>query len=324
LVIIFLPDDFSAFRYISFHFGLLRYDGATCGTSSMSLDPTDQRAAGPALGDQLSIATPELVAIEFPLAGLGSRFVAILLDYLLQGFTLFLLILIFVVFFSGVATPGIARARGNVPEKWGIAIAIAIPFLLEWGYFTLFEAFWRGQTPGKRIMRIRVIQQTGRPVSLFESMGRNLVRVVDFLPPPFYVVGVITMFVTRRQQRLGDLIAGTLVVHERKLETPLESIGGSRTFTAGVFKQAATTPTPRESSLPADAVAMLTLADLQALESYLARRLDFPVETRTLLAGRMSENIARKMNFAIPAGMSQETFLEETAFALRSMPNLRR
>ena len=65
-------------------------------------------------------------------------------------------------------------------------------------------------------------------------------------------------------------------------------------------------------------------ADLQALESYLARRLDFPVETRTLLAGRMAENIARKMNFAIPPGMSQETFLEEAAFALRSIPHLKR
>ncbi len=293
------------------------------GNLFMTFETTDSRAAAsPASGDQLSIATPELVAIEFPLAGLGSRFVAILLDYLLQGVTVFLLILIFVVFFSGVATPAIGNAGSNLPEKWGIAIAIAIPFLLEWGYFTLFEAFWRGQTPGKRIMRIRVIQQTGRPVSLFESMGRNLLRAVDWLPA-MYLVGVISMFATRRQQRLGDLIAGTLVVHERPLETPLESIGGSRTFTSAVFKPAPPPP-PRENKLPADAVAMLTLADLQALESYLARRLDFPVETRTLLAGRMAENIARKMNFAIPAGMSQETFLEEAAFALRSIPHLKR
>jgi len=289
----------------------------------MSLDPTDVRATGPALGDQLSIATPELVAIEFPLAGLGSRFVAILLDYLLQGATVFLLIVVFALLLSSTIGGGLTHASNNLPAKWGVAIAIAIPFLLEWGYFTLFEAFWRGQTPGKRIMRIRVIQQTGRPVSLFESMGRNLVRIVDWLPV-MYVIGVISMFATRRQQRLGDLIAGTLVVHEQRLETPLESIGGSRTFTEAVFKTTAAVPLPRESKLPADAVAMLTLADLQALESYLSRRLDFPVETRTLLAGRMADNVARKMNFAIPAGMSQETFLEEAAFALRSMPNLRR
>ena len=291
----------------------------------MTFEPTDSRAAAsPALGDQLSIATPELVAIEFPLAGLGSRFIAVLLDYLLQGVTVFLLILIFVVMLSGStgAATAATHTGDNLSTKWTIAILIAIPFLLEWGYFTLFEAFWRGQTPGKRIMRIRVIQQTGRPVSLFESMGRNLLRAVDLLPA-FYIIGVISMFATRRQQRLGDLIAGTLVVHERPLETPLESIGGSRTFTSAVFKPAAPPP-PRESRLPADAVAMLTLADLQALESYLARRLDFPAETRTLLAGRMAENIARKMSFAIPPGMSQETFLEEAAFALRSIPHLKR
>ena len=289
----------------------------------MTFEPTDSRAAAsPALGDQLSIATPELVAIEFPLAGLGSRFIAVLLDYLLQGGTVFILILIFALLLSGSTGSGVAHAGDNLSAKWTIAILIAIPFLLEWGYFTLFEAFWRGQTPGKRIMRIRVIQQTGRPISLFESMGRNLLRAVDWLPA-FYIIGVITMFATRRQQRLGDLIAGTLVVHERPLETPLESIGGSRTFTSAVFKPAAPPP-PRENKLPADAVAMLTLADLQALESYLARRLDFPVETRTLLAGRMAENIARKMNFAIPPGMSQETFLEEAAFALRSIPHLKR
>ena len=286
------------------------------------IDPTHMRGAQPTPGDQLSIHTPELVAIEFPLAGLGSRFVAILLDYLVQGAFVLLLILIFFVFLSGVSSHVSSRVSDSQSAKWGVAIAIAIPFLLQWGYFTLFEAFWRGQTPGKRVMRIRVIQQTGRQVSLFESMGRNLVRVVDWLPA-FYIVGAISLFVTRRQQRLGDLIAGTLVVHERRLETPLESIGLSRTFTSSVLKPAVPSP-PRESKLPADKVALLTLADLQALESYLARRLDVPIQTRAQLATKMAGNIARKMNYTVPPGMSQETFLEETAYALRSMPNLRR
>ena len=288
-----------------------------------------QQVQGPqaprsSLGDQLSIGTPELVAIEFPLAGLGSRFVAIMLDYLLQGAVVTILTIIFVVLLSGSAGSSVARTAGNTaPDKWVIAIIIAIPFLLEWGYFGLFEAFWNGQTPGKRIMKIRVIQQTGRPASLFESLGRNLVRFVDYLPA-FYIIGVISMFVTKRQQRLGDLIAGTLVVHERPLEKPVESIGSSRTFTSHVFKPAAATPAPRESPLPADAIAKLTLADLHALEQFLARRLDVPLETRAALASRLSENIARKMDYAIPSTMTQETFLEETAYALRSLPDLRR
>ncbi len=277
------------------------------------------------LRDQLSIRTPELVDLEFPLAGIGSRFVAILLDYLLQAVTIMVLVLVAVLIYSGASSgrsSGITAASGKLSDKWAIAILIAIPFLLEWGYFTLFEAFWRGQTPGKRIMRIRVIQETGRPMGLFESMARNLVRIIDWLPT-FYIIGVISMFLTRRQQRLGDLVAGTFVVHERELEAPLESIGSSRTFTSASFKQAVVLP-PRESKLPADTVAALTLADLQALESYLARRLDVPPETRTQLAARLAENIARKMNFEIPPGMSQETFLEEAAFTLRSMQHLRR
>ena len=273
--------------------------------------------------DQLSIRTPELVAIEFPLAGIGSRFVALFIDYLIQVAAAFILILIFVLFVSATAgsRPVHSTIAGSPNSgKWAIAIAIAIPFLFQWGYFTLFEAFWRGQTPGKHMMRIRVIQQTGRPVGVFESLGRNLTRIIDMLPT-FYIIGVIVMFLTRRQQRLGDLVAGTLVVHERDIEAPLESMGGSRTFTAPSFTPAATPP--RESKLPADAIALLTLADLQTIESYMARRLDVPIETRARLADKLAENISRKMNLEIPSAMSKETFLEETAFTLRSMQHLR-
>ncbi|HWG17086.1 MAG TPA: RDD family protein [Acidobacteriaceae bacterium] len=290
--------------------------------------PRDLQTARPGVGDQLSIATPELVAIEFPLAGLGSRFVAVLLDYLLQAAVVIILTIVFLVLLSGLSSravggTGASAAGGDLSTKWTIAILIAIPFLLEWAYFALFEAFWHGQTPGKRIMKIRVIQQTGRPVSLFESLGRNLVRIIDMLPTA-YAIGVICMFITKSQQRLGDLIAGTLVVHERPLEAPLESIGSSRTFTSGVFQPAVAAPPPRVSQLPTDAVARLTMADLQTLEHYLARRLDVPMETRAMLAARISQNIAQKMNYAIPDGMHQEAFLEEAAYALRSLPQVRR
>jgi uncharacterized RDD family membrane protein YckC len=287
----------------------------------MNMPPTDLSTIPSR--DQLTIRTPELVAIEFPLAGIGSRFIAILLDYVLQALVVGFLVLVFALFISRLAGNHVASGPSNLSSKWIIAIAVAIPFALEWGYFSLFEAFWRGQTPGKRIMRIRVIQQTGRPISLFESLGRNLVRVIDFLPT-LYITGVISMFVTRRQQRLGDLIAGTLVVHERELEKPLESLGTSRTFTSAVFKQPVASVLPRENKLPADAVALLNLSDLHALESYLARRLDVPMETRATLAAKLAQNISRKMDLPLPAGMSQEAFLEEAANSLRSAPNLRR
>jgi uncharacterized RDD family membrane protein YckC len=286
----------------------------------MTTPPTDLPTM--ASRDQLTIRTPELVAIEYPLAGIGSRFIAVLLDYLLQGLVIGFLILLFALVLSGSAGNQLA-GLSKLSSKWLVAVGIAVPFLLEWGYFSLFETFWLGQTPGKRVMRIRVIQQSGRAVSLFESLGRNLVRGIDWLPA-LYIVGVISMFVTRRQQRLGDLVAGTLVVHERESERPLETAGASRTITAAVFRQPVASLLPRASKLPADAVAMLTLSDLHALEAFLARRLDVPVETRTNLAAKLARNISEKMDLPVPVGMSEEAFLEEAANALRSMQNLRR
>src|ERR1700677_4594633 len=163
------------------------------------------------LRDQLSIDTPELVSIDLSVAGIGSRCVAVLVDYVIQGATVWIGILLIALLArespSSTRVPGVSSSTGY---KWGVAIAIAIPFLLHWGYFTLFEAFWNGQTPGKRLMKLRVIQQSGRAVGLFESMGRNLIRFIDMLPV-FYFVGALCVFVNRRQQRLGDMAAGTLV-----------------------------------------------------------------------------------------------------------------
>ncbi len=104
--------------------------------------------------DQLSIETPEQVALEFPVAGIGSRFVAVLLDHLIQ-FGVALAVGLIVLMLSAAVG---ARARESLASKWFIAGVIFAGFLLVWGYFALFEAFWRGQTPGKRAMKLRVIK----------------------------------------------------------------------------------------------------------------------------------------------------------------------
>ena len=267
--------------------------------------------------DQINIDTPELVSIEMPLAGIGSRFIALLVDYLIWFAGLLIVVLA-----SSVVIPAI-HAFDRVSETWAEAVVIFLIFLLNWGYFTLFEAFWNGRTPGKRVARIRVIQRSGRAIGLFESMARNLIRYVDQLPF-FYAVGVISMFVTKQHQRLGDLAAGTLVVRDREIETPLWGDSGSRTFTAQAFAPNLPAPEPHSLvTLPAAGVAKLSPADLEVLEGFFARRLDMSMETREALGRRIASAIQAKTGLQIPDGASVETFLEATARQLRDVARMR-
>jgi uncharacterized RDD family membrane protein YckC len=267
--------------------------------------------------DQLNIDTPELVGIEMPLAGIGSRFIALLVDYLIWGAAFFVLIWLAILVLPSI------DAFSKISEQWAAGIFIFIVFLFNWGYFTLFEAFWNGRTPGKRIARIRVIQRSGRAIGLFESMARNLVRYVDQLPF-FYAVGVIAMFVTSQHQRLGDLAAGTLVVRDREEEAPLWGESGARTFTAQIFAPSAPAPEPHTAfSLPATGIAKLSAADLEVLEGFFSRRLDMSLPTRQTLAQRIATAIQAKSGLEPPAGASVETFLEATAHQLRDLARMK-
>lgn len=256
-----------------------------------------------------------------PVAGIGSRFIALLVDYLIWLVAIIALILIF-----HYVDPSLTHFS-RLGEKWAEAILTLLGFGLYWGYFTLFEAFWDGRTPGKRVAKIRVIQRSGRGIGLFEAMTRNLLRVVDQLPV-VYAVGVITIFLTKQHQRLGDLAAGTLVVHEREqLDAPSTS-SSARSLTAGIFDapiSAASVPERRKSAveLASSGIQRLTIADLEVLEGFFARRLDFNMETRARLAERIAASIQAKSGLAIPAGVSTETYLEEVAHQLRDIARIR-
>src|SRR5215475_15614801 len=158
--------------------------------------------------EQLKIDTPEQIALELPLAGIGSRFLAIAIDTLIQVALYLITGLVFL-----LLLPEGLSIFTFLPKTIGPALAIFVGFAIYWGYFAVFEIIWRGQTPGKRIAGIRVIKDSGRPINAFEAIGRNLVRAIDFLPL-FYGVGVITMLLNAKHRRLGDYVAGTLVVHE--------------------------------------------------------------------------------------------------------------
>ncbi len=256
--------------------------------------------------DQLSIETPEGVALEFPVAGIGSRFVAVLLDHLIQFGVLVVAGLIFLMVSAAMGE----RARGSLASKWFVAGVIFAGFLLVWGYFAFFEAFWRGQTPGKRAMKLRVIKDAGRQITLFEALARNLLRIVDYLPS-LYLAGVITMLCNQRNKRLGDLAAGTMVIHERGDAQPLLYTGTS------AVAEPWRVPVGAQAMFPADAVARLSGKDLVVIEAFFARALDLPLETRAAMAYRILGEMAAKMGAAVPEG-NPERALEAMAVGLRA------
>ena len=177
----------------------------------------------PALDDYLHIDTPENVAFGYEVAGIGSRFLAALVDTLLivilqviVNVTLLLLVAAFLDFRLD--------DLNGLPSGWAwVAAAFGlVAFAFLWGYYIFFELLWNGQSPGKRMVGLRVLRANGAPITLAESLIRNLVRLIDFLPM-YYGVGVVTMFIDSKSRRLGDLAAGTLVVRERARIT-LESL----------------------------------------------------------------------------------------------------
>jgi len=252
-----------------------------------------------------------------PLAGIGSRFIALLVDTIIWMAGLFLLGLVF-----WMVSPAM-EAFSQISYQWQVAIWFFALFLLNWGYFTLFEAFSNGRTPGKRVAKIRVIQRSGRPIGFFESLARNLVRYIDQIPF-FYAVGVVTMFVTRQHQRLGDLVAGTLVVRDRAAESTPWNDSPTRTFTAQIFSPPAPSAEPHTLvSLTSADVAKLSSTDLEVLEGFFARRLDMSLDTRQMLAERIAAAIRAKSGLETPPGVSTETFLEAVGHQLRDLGRLR-
>jgi len=269
--------------------------------------------------DQLNIETPEQVDLRFPIAGIGSRFLALLTDSFIQGVALFVMIFVFALIFSSAKKLPGGTAPSDAGAKWVIAGIFLFYFLLYWGYFSLFEAFWNGQTPGKRLLKIRVIKDSGRQITLFEALARNLIRVVDALPS-FYLIGVITMLCNREQKRLGDLVAGTIVVHERSDEQPLMS-HNSRTFTSALYPQPLETARePVGVLLAADGVARLDGGDLNVIDTFFSRALDLDLDKRAEIAGRIADRMSAKMQVPLPVGVAPERVLESIAPAMRSQP----
>jgi uncharacterized RDD family membrane protein YckC len=253
--------------------------------------------------DALSIDTPENVIFQYRVAGIGSRFIAAVIDtlliVLLQGLGTIAFYLLAALFMSSTDLAGDIFSFSN----WIIAAAGIIMFVFFWGYYILFEGFWNGQTPGKRLVKLRVIRSDGAPISFSEAVIRNLVRLIDFMPL-YYGVGVIVMFVNDRSRRLGDIAAGTLVVHERGALT-LASLEQSSTLAAVI-------PAPQADL----AVERLSPADIEAAEEFINRRSE--LYNRDALALRIGQTLAERMDEPAPAdALAAQTLIQRVVQAAR-------
>jgi uncharacterized RDD family membrane protein YckC len=157
-----------------------------------------------ALDTTLELETPEHIAFRYQLAGPARRAAAYFVDLLIRGAILFVAALI-IAFTSTSATQSL---RG-----FETGAMLLLFFALEWGYFVAFDLLNDGASPGKRAFQLRVVHQDGRPISLADSVLRNLLRAADLLPM-FYALGVVTMMLDGKFRRLGDLVAQTVVVYE--------------------------------------------------------------------------------------------------------------
>jgi uncharacterized membrane protein SpoIIM required for sporulation/uncharacterized RDD family membrane protein YckC len=228
------------------------------------------------LRQQLDIETPEHVAVRLELAGVGSRAAAALVD------TLVVVVLLMLLQFAGGAT-GLWHLGAGL-EGWVLAFVILLSFLTFFGYFAAFEALNGGRTPGKQALGIRVVMETGHAVTPTGAIVRNLVRLLDcYFPLLPFLPGLVMVFLHPRNQRLGDLAAGTIVVRDRPVEWGL-----------GPLPQAgAAVPEPVETGPPE-----LSDDEFRLLDQFLARsgQLDVALQVRlaTELARRFQDRIPRR------------------------------
>jgi uncharacterized RDD family membrane protein YckC len=226
--------------------------------------------------------TPEAVTISLDVAGLGSRMIAWLIDTLIQ---------------LAIAVPILLGiGAGNLSGSVELVVLSLILFLLFWGYFPIFELSWQGQTPGKRAQRLRVIRTDGQPAGGAAIMVRNLIRILDVFLLPF--LAVISMIVTARAQRLGDLAAGTLVVREARFTAPRSVVPASR------------------PDLPAVDATGLSERDYDVIRSFLARRGTLDPTARWRLAAQLASAIRGRVG-SLPDGLADETMLEAIAQSYR-------
>jgi uncharacterized membrane protein SpoIIM required for sporulation len=229
------------------------------------------------LSQTVDIETPELVVLSYTIAGLGSRVYAGAID-LVICIVLFVAVLFGLVFLG--ATANIMRPMQAAPSTaWVTAVLILAQFTILWGYYVLFEGLRDGQTPGKRAVGLRVVRDGGYSVGFAASAVRNLMRVIDSQPIFTYLFGMAGVALSRSGKRLGDVVAGTLVVREALVRQPVTP---------------PRTASPDEPQ-PAPLSTTLTDAEFQILERWSERRGTLEPERRRQLTTQVAARLRRAL-----------------------------
>jgi uncharacterized RDD family membrane protein YckC len=237
----------------------------------------------------LSIRTPENIELSYALAGPGSRAAAYVIDLLIMYALCQVLINLLV---AGFAL--LLGSLGANENSWAAAIVTLVVFALYNGYFIVFEWLWNGQTPGKRMLHIRVIKRGGYALRFFDTLLRNLLRVVDFLPL-FYGVGLASLLLTRDSQRVGDLVAGTLVVYQEPVHTE------SLLLELPAVSESDALPAAQLAAVPGEAITLAT--------EYLGSRNELAPRPRQELAAELVALIRQTSGLEPRPAQGIESFL---------------
>jgi uncharacterized RDD family membrane protein YckC len=246
--------------------------------------------------NRVTHSTPESVELEFTLAGIGSRALALFIDYLLSflGWSIFLTLWSI---FTERLLDYLERFGVNYGglDNWFTAIVIILSFVLFVGYFVIFEVLWYGQTPGKRYAKIRVIREDGRPVRLPQAALRSLLRPIDDL----LFLGFFFIVFSKREKRLGDWVAGTIVVQEE------------RAVNKKPFQLATQAEATAEKLLQSANISLLLPDDFAVIREYLQRRSLMDKKARSQLSLTLARQVKEVVELeTLPAEMTPDLFLE--------------
>ena len=266
------------------------------------------------LDQDYTIDTPENVSFSYDIAGIGNRFIGALIDSIIVTCLMVVLniLLMSVLYWDNADFLSLLEGEDT---SWlgGFAIALfaLLQFIIFWGYYTLFEFLWNGQTPGKRLVKIRVLRLDGNPIGFVEAFLRNLVRPVDFLPSG-YALGLVVMFSNEKSRRLGDWAAGTIVVRMRadlSLDALVESAGRERQ------------PEAAESSsllLEFPQIRELSMTDYELIREMLARK--WYGGSSNIMLRRLARAIATRLDKPRPTStQASVNFLTAVAEAYRQL-----